>query len=111
MAACCSECSATLQNLARRAPPCQLLLSKCGHSTVCEECLPRKFEFLDPRLRGIDHCRSCGTELRDSDYSSKTPEELQVEQALQIRRKVKKECVASIRRNRVLRVHARACLP
>lgn len=94
MEASCAECSATLTMLQRRAPPCVLLTAKCGHSTICEECLPRKFEFLDRQFRGIIQCPTCAMELRDSDYSSKTPEELKVEQALQIRRKIKKEYVA-----------------
>lgn len=90
--ACCAVCSATAESLERRTPPCLLLTAKCGHSTICEDCLPRKFEFLDSKFRGVIQCTSCGTDLRDSDYSSKTPEELQVEHALQVRRKVKKEC-------------------
>jgi hypothetical protein len=93
--ACCAVCSATAESLERRTPPCLLLTAKCGHSTICEDCLPRKFEFLDSKFRGVIQCTSCGTDLRDSDYSSKTPEELQVEHALQVRRKVKKECAPS----------------
>ena len=64
-----------------------------GAVTVCEECVPRKFELLQAPSLGILPCPSCATELRETDFSTKTPEELEVEHALQIRRKVKKECV------------------
>ncbi len=108
----CSDCRVTRQGLERRTPPGQLLTARCGHSAVCEECLPTKFEILNQSSRGRLTCKTCAAELRESDFSSKSPEELLVEQALQIRRKVKKECVADCMRTKPtmavrLRTHPR----
>eukprot|EP01045_Picozoa_sp_COSAG04_P031990 COSAG04_NODE_6119_length_1404_cov_2.329502_1_plen_300_part_10 len=60
---------------------------RAAHS--CEECLPQHFQ--NHAVRGLLPCPQCQVGLREHDYSSRTPDELAVERALQIRRQIKKE--------------------
>ena len=65
------------------------VLSAARAARSCEECLPQYFQ--NKADRGLLPCPQCQVELREHDYSSRTPDELAVERALQIRRQIKKE--------------------
>ena len=65
------------------------MLSAGRAARSCEECLPQHFQ--NHAVRGLLPCPQCQVELREHDYSSRTPDELAVERALQIRRQIKKE--------------------
>ena len=65
-----------------------MLSARCAVRS-CEECLPQYFQH--KAARGLLRCPQCQVELREHDYSSRTPDELAVERALQIRRQIKKE--------------------
>ena len=65
------------------------VLSAGRAARSCEECLPQHFQ--NHAVRGLLPCPQCQVELREHDYSSRTPDELAVERALQIRRQIKKE--------------------
>ena len=116
----CAACSATAEALKRRgcplltakcghqmmcaprqplSPPHPTLSLRGGAEAAvlsarraarsCEECLPQHFQ--NHAVRGLLPCPQCQVELREHDYSSRTPDELAVERALQIRRQIKKE--------------------
>ena len=69
------------------------MLSAARAARSCEECLPQHFQNF--AKRGLLPCPQCQVELREHDYSSRTPDELAVERALQIRRQIKKEYPAT----------------
>ena len=96
----CARPPPPLPTLPRPTPPLLLLLclrgvagaavlSAARAARSCEECLPQYFQ--NNADRGLLRCPQCQVELREHDYSSRTPDELAVERALQIRRQIKKE--------------------
>lgn len=77
----CGQCKAAAKDV-------QILTAKCGHQRICAECLPHYIQ-VESRGSGLVDCPTCRQKLEEEDFSAKTPEDLDMERKIQVRRQVK----------------------